>query len=64
MRTLRSPYGASRPSVVCRLRRSCDVLSGLNFWAIFLQHLIAKGIGQFVLKFWATILGGSMGSWQ
>jgi len=28
-RTLRSPYGASRPSVVCRLRRSCDVLSGL-----------------------------------
>jgi len=69
--TLRSAYGMSRPSVVCRLssvlsvvclRRYCTLGRDFNFLAIFLHCLIVRGLGQFVLKFWAKIRSYCKGS--
>ena len=52
--TLRSAYGTSRPSVICPY---CCYYPDrdLNFSEIFLQCLIAQGLRQSVLKFWAKI---------
>jgi len=53
---------AVRLSSVCRLWRCCITGRDLNFSAIILHRLIAQGLGQSVLKFWAKIRRGSRGS--
>jgi len=45
---------------VCAIVAPCG--RDLNFLPIFLHHLIAHGLGQFVLKFWAKFRRGSTGS--
>jgi len=51
----RSPYGMSRPSVVCLFvvcLRLCGALPrGLKFWEIFLHHLLAHGFGSLYYDF-------------
>ena len=51
---LRSPYGMSRPSVVCLssvcLWLCCTLRGDLKFSAIFLHWHIAWGLGQFMFR--------------
>jgi len=49
-------------SVFCCLWRRWTLSRDLNFSAIFLRRLIARGLGQFVPKFWAKNRRDSMGS--
>jgi len=52
-------FGLWHEPSVCRLSVVFNVVAPKakiwNFSAIFLHHVLAQGLGQFVLKFWAKI---------
>ena len=55
---------SSLSSGVTLLQSDLFVGRDLNFSAIFLHRLIAQGLGQFELQFWAEIRRSSKGSCQ
>ena len=72
--SLHTFYGTGRPFVVCRLSSIClsdrpsvvcNVCAPCSKGRSFRQYfciIIAQGLGQFVLKFWAKIRRASSGS--